>query len=144
MYTVRRCRDTGDTVVKILIAEDDEDNRDLLREILDAEGYGIVVAANAADAVATALAERPALILMDLQMPESGVAAGVSADAGLIATRTLRDDPRTSSTPVIALTGHDPRSVIASTEAAGCDAIEVKPYNFRSLLKTIDDLLSRQ
>ncbi len=129
-----------DSVVKILVVEDDKDNLDILQELLDGEGYDIFAADNGADAVKLAQDEQPAVILMDLQMPDFPN-SGLNNEAGLVATRDLRSDPRTQSIPIVALTGFDTEKAGAAIMAAGCDAIANKPYDFSSLLETIADLI---
>ena len=131
-------------MVKILVAEDDEDNVDILCEFLGDAGYDVVTAANAADAVKLAEDEQPAVILMDMQMPDAADAATLNREAGLMAVRKLRADPRTRPIPIVVLTGFDARMEDAAIDSAGCDAVASKPYDFASLLGTITDLLTRE
>ena len=131
-------------MVKILVAEDDADNLDILREFLGDAGYDVIAAGNAAEAVNLAEHEQPAVILMDMQMPESVDATTLNREAGLAATHKLRAGPLTQSIPIVLLTGFDARMEDAAIEAAGCDAIASKPYDFASLLRTITDLVARK
>ena len=128
---------------KVLIAEDNVDNTEILTDLLGDEGYDVISAGNAADVVSAAKIEQPDLILMDLQMPDSAEAVGLNNEAGLEATLSLRSDPDTRSIPIIALTGYDTIGLRAEIEAAGCDAIGAKPYEFAALLKTVADLIAR-
>lgn len=136
-------RSYGEKMAKILIAEDDADNLYILTELLGGEGYEIAVAVNAADAISAARRERPDLILMDLQMPDSAAAAHLNSEAGLEAARTLTADPQTRSIPVMALTGFDAAAGRTRIEAAGCAAVATKPYDFTVLLRSVAELLGR-
>lgn len=125
----------------ILVAEDSPDNLDILGELLRGEGYTVVTADNKRDAIAIAKREQPRLILMDLQMPDAPAASALNSHAGLEAARALRADPIAQSIPIIALTGYDGVDLRREIEAAGCDAIGSKPYDFPVLLQTIANLI---
>ena len=86
-----------DAKVRVLIAEDNEKNRKLFRLIITHMGYEVLLAANGEEAVARAKAERPDLILMDIQMPVMD---------GLSAMDLLKEDEATKGIPVIALTSY--------------------------------------
>jgi two-component system, cell cycle response regulator DivK len=108
----------------ILIVEDNERNLKLLRDLLGAYGYRILEACSAEDALVLARAERPQLVLMDIQLP------GMD---GLAALRELRAAPETTATPVIAITAFamtDDRERLLS---AGFDGYLEKPVNVREL-----------
>ena len=102
----------------ILIVEDNDKNRKLLRAILKARDYETVEAANAEDGLVLARERRPALILMDIQLP------GMD---GLEATRRLKADPRTSGIPIVALTAHVKEADEAKAKEAGCSGYITKP-----------------
>ena len=118
---------------KILIVEDDELNRDSLRRLLRRRGFEIVLAVDGEDGVATALAEGPDLILMDMSLPVVD---------GWEATRRLKADPTASSTPIIALTAHAMVGDREKALAAGCDDYDVKPIELERLLGKIEALLA--
>lgn len=128
-------------MAKILIAEDNVDNRDILVEFLCGEGYDVVEAANGADAVKMAREQKPDVILMDLQMPDTAGVDATNDDAGLDATRALRAEPTTAAIPVVALSGHDAASRQRAITQAGCNAVAAKPYDFGELLSLIERLV---
>src|SRR6185295_2857594 len=82
----------------LLLVEDTEDNRFMMRRLLEMEGYLVVEARNGEEAVKVAEAENPALILMDLSLPIID---------GLAATRLIRQLPSFQTTPIIAVSAHD-------------------------------------
>src|SRR5688500_3646629 len=84
-------------MAKILLVEDNEENRDALSRHLKRRGYEVVIAVDGEQGIATARAEMPALVLMDMSLPVLD---------GWEATRRLKGDPETGSIPVIALTAH--------------------------------------
>ena len=118
---------------KILIVEDDELNRDSLRRLLRRRGFEIVLAVDGEDGIATALAEAPDLILMDMSLPVVD---------GWEATRRLKADPTASSTPIIALTAHAMSGDRDKALAAGCDDFDTKPIDLDRLLPKIHALLA--
>src|SRR5205085_12553093 len=97
---------------RILVVEDNPLNLELVRDILTAEGYEVLEAADGASGVAIAALERPALILMDLQLPRLD---------GLEATRLMRADPRLADIPIIAVTAHAMKGDDDKAREAGCD-----------------------
>lgn len=127
----------------ILIAEDDANNVEILSELLADEGYRVLVARNGADAISIASSEQPDLILMDLQMPDSPDADSVNTQAGLEATRKIKSDPNTRHIPIVALTAHNMMQQRERVLAAGCDAMQTKPYNFNALLDCIAGFLEK-
>jgi CheY-like chemotaxis protein len=110
----------------ILIAEDHDDSRDALRTLLEAVDYRVCLAANGQEAVESAMAHHPDLILMDIMMP------GVD---GLEATRTLRSTPGFQDIPILALTALE--GAKEQVLAAGCDEYIAKPINVRALLAKV-------
>ena len=125
-------------MAKILIIEDRQDIVEILDDLLTDEGYELTFAQNRADAVTAAVAVLPDLILADMAIPESAEDQDVREFAGLEATREIKANPATRHIPVIATTAnamlHDQQKI----KNAGCDDIESKPYDFMSLLDTIE------
>jgi len=120
-------------VSKILYVEDNDDNVYMLKmrlELLD--GLEVVVAEDGEKGCAMAAAERPDVILMDLEMP------GVD---GWEATRRLKSNPQTHDIPVIALSAHALAGTREKALAAGCDEFDTKPVDFDRLVATIRRLL---
>lgn len=131
------------SMARILLVEDDEDNISLLTRLLEHYGHTISVASDGLTAIATAQAELPELILMDLELPPEPEAQPVP-HAGLDATRALKADERTCQIPVIALTAHTMAQHREKIAAAGCDEFQEKPiFPFENLLTKIDVLTSR-
>ena len=120
----------------ILVAEDDEDNRLVMKLLLELRGYRVVVAANGHEALALAEREHPDLILMDLRMPLLN---------GLAAARQLRHNgqPALSSVPIIALSAYDPSQHRAVALAAGCNEYVTKPIDFDQLVQLLDRLTAK-
>jgi len=115
---------------KILLADDNEMNRDMLSRRLRHRGYEVVVAVDGAEAVAQAASTAPDLILMDLSMP---------VQDGWQATAQIKDSPATQQIPVIALTAH--RINAEDALMAGFDGYAIKPVELADLLKQIESLL---
>jgi len=121
-------------VKRILYIEDNDDNVYMLKmrfEVLD--GFEVLVADNGEVGVATAIAERPDLIVMDLDLPVVD---------GWEASRQLKDDPATREIPIIALTAHAMTGSREKALAAGCDDFDTKPVDFDRLLQKINLLLA--
>lgn len=116
-------------MTKILLVEDNPKSRDMLARRLQRKGYLVVVAEDGAAAVDKASAERPDLILMDLQLPIID---------GWEATRRIKRRPETSGIPVVALTAYPEDVYGERTRAAGCDDYETKPIQFLRLTAKID------
>lgn len=116
----------------LLLVEDTEDNRFMMRRLLEMEGYRVVEAKNGEEAVKVAEAENPALILMDLSLPVID---------GLAATRLIRKLPLLGSTPIIAVSAHDTSDFQTEAIQAGCDKYITKPIDFGELEKIIAELL---
>lgn len=103
---------------KILVVEDDTDNRRIVAKVLSVEGYRVIEATDGVEALSQARSEHPDLILMDLAMPNID---------GWEATRQLKRDPQTRSIPVVALTAVAMRGDEEQARAAGCDDYLPKP-----------------
>ena len=121
----------------ILVAEDDEDNRLVMKMLLELRGYRVVVAANGHEALEQAAREQPDLILMDLRMPQLN---------GLATARALRQHelPRLQRVPIIALSAYDPSQHRNVALAAGCNEYVTKPINYELLEQLIKELLHAQ
>ncbi|WP_394823358.1 response regulator [Pendulispora albinea] len=116
----------------ILIVDDSQDNREMYVEYLESYGYRIAEAEDGAAALKTAFELAPSLVVMDLTLPVID---------GWEATRRLRADPRTSSVPVIALTGHTEDRHHRAARDAGCSVFLLKPCLPERLLEEIQKLL---
>jgi PAS domain S-box-containing protein len=119
----------------ILLAEDNEANISTVSSYLKAKGYKVVVANDGQAAVATAQAERPDLILMDVQMPEMD---------GLTAIAQIRQDPSLVNVPIIAMTALAMEADRDRCLAAGANAYLSKPAKLKQVVTTIQDLLASQ
>ena len=113
---------------RILVVEDQEDNRRILRDLLTNAGYDIIEAENGEEALAVAARERPDLILMDIQLPLLD---------GYEVTRRIKGDPALRAIPIIAITSYALSGDESKARAAGCDAYVAKPYSPRALLAKI-------
>ena len=120
-------------MTKILIAEDNEDNFNMLSRRLERQGFVVIGAENGEIAIAKAETDHPDIVLMDISMPVM---------SGLDATRALRDNPETRNLPIVALTAHVGKKDRDTCFDAGCDAFEAKPVNFRNLMETMTNVLA--
>lgn len=119
-------------MARILIVEDNPANLKLAEAILHYAGHETLAAIDGAEGVALARLELPDLILMDVQMP------GMN---GLEATRLLKQDPGTTSIPVLGLTAFAMKGDAERILAAGCDAYLPKPYSHTQLTEAVANLL---
>jgi two-component system cell cycle response regulator DivK len=117
---------------RILVVEDQEDNRQILRDLLGSVGYDMIEADNGEDAIRLAAAERPDLILMDIQLPTLD---------GYEATRRIKADPALKAIPIIVVTSYALSGDQEKARAAGCDDYVTKPYSPRALLAKIGQYL---
>jgi len=119
---------------RILIVEDNKTDVRLLKDILETRGYNILQTRDGLEAIDLALANRPDLILMDIQLPEM---------SGLEVTRRLRGDERSRRIPIVAVTafamGWHEREALDS----GCDAYISKPISMLGFLRTVESFLPR-
>jgi two-component system cell cycle response regulator DivK len=116
----------------ILVVEDQEDNRQILRDLLGSVGYDMIEAGDGLAALAAVKARRPDLILMDIQLPLLD---------GYEATRRIKADPDLRDIPIIVVTSYALSGDEAKARAAGCDAYVTKPYSPRQLLAKIKEFL---
>ena len=117
---------------RILVVEDQEDLRGVLRTLLTGSGYAMLEAADGETGVARAKSDRPDLILMDIQMPVLD---------GYEATRRIKADPDLAGTPVIAVSSFAMKGDEEKARAAGCDHYVTKPYSPMQLLRVIRSTL---
>jgi CheY-like chemotaxis protein len=119
-------------VVKILLVEDNEMNRDMLSRRLRRNGYEVVIAIDGQQGVEMAAAESPDLILMDMSLPVID---------GWEAARRVRENEATRKIPVIALTAHAMAGDREKAIEAGCDDYDTKPVEITRLLGKIAALI---
>ena len=117
---------------RILVIEDQEDNRQIVRDLLSANGFELSEAITGEEGVASAKRERPDLILMDIQLP------GID---GYEATRRIKADPELRHIPIIVVTSYALSGDDQKAFAAGCDGYVTKPFSPRLLLTKIREYL---
>ena len=118
----------------ILIVEDNEKSRRLLRDILRVNGYQTVESDTAEEGIEIARQSLPALVLMDIQLP------GIN---GMEARLQLRADPETRHIPVIAVTASAMLHDRSDIDNAGFDAFQSKPIDIKEILRVIRDLIDQ-
>ena len=116
----------------VLLVEDDDDVRFMMRLELEQLGYLVIEAEDGARAVELAVSERPNIILMDLTLPVMD---------GLEATAKIRSDEHLRETPIIAITAHQETDFREGAKASGFDAYVTKPIDFEWLSELIQGLL---
>ena len=119
-------------MVKILLVEDNDINRDMMVRRLQRRGYDMVIAIDGQQAIDVTRSEKPDLILMDMSLPVID---------GWEATRQIKSDPNSKSIPVVGLTAH---AMIGDREQAlkaGCDDYATKPVDFEKLVEIINRLV---
>lgn len=114
--------------VRVLVVEDNDKNMKLFRDVLEASGFGTLAATTGEQAVDVARTQRPALVLMDVQLP------GID---GVEALALLRGDERTAAIPVLALTAQAMRGDRDRFSAAGFDGYLSKPIDVRELVAAV-------
>jgi two-component system, cell cycle response regulator DivK len=117
---------------RILVVEDQEDLRGMLRDLLTGSDYSVIEAADGSAGIAMAKSEHPDLILMDIQMPVVN---------GYEATRQIKADPAINGIPIIAVSSFAMKGDEEKARSAGCDHYVTKPYSPMQLLKVIRSLL---
>lgn len=117
---------------RILMVEDTEDNRQIMRDLMSMTDYELLEAVDGADGVAQAALHRPDLILMDIQLPVMD---------GYEAARRIKADPALRHIPIIAVTSYALSGDEDRTLAAGCDGYVAKPFSPRLLLAKIREFL---
>lgn len=117
---------------RILVVEDQEDNRRILRDLLTNVGHELMEVEDGAAAITAARQYRPDVILMDIQLPILD---------GYEATRRIKADPDLRSIPIIVVTSYALSGDEEKARVAGCDAYMAKPYSPRELLAKINQYL---
>jgi two-component system cell cycle response regulator DivK len=118
---------------RILVVEDQPDNRRILRDLLGNAGYELIEAETGEEALTAIAAQRPDLILMDIQLPVMD---------GYEATRRIRLNPELKSIPIIAVTSYALAGDEAKALAVGCTAYITKPFSPRALLAKVQEHLA--
>jgi two-component system cell cycle response regulator DivK len=113
---------------RILVVEDQEDLRAILRDVLSASGYTVIEAVDGAESVAKAASERPDLVLMDIQLPVLD---------GYDATRQIKALPGLAMIPIIAVSSFAMKGDEEKARASGCDDYVTKPYGPMDLLRLV-------
>jgi len=113
---------------KILVVEDNEQNRYLMQYMLEKSGYGVVIAPSGGEALVLAVQERPDLILMDIQLPDMD---------GLEVTRRIRASEADGKIPIVAVTSFAMAGDREKALAAGCNGYIEKPINPETFLHEI-------
>ena len=116
----------------ILVIEDQEDNRRIVHDLLTSKGYKVIEAVNGYEGVNAAKSHRPALSLMDIQLP------GID---GYEVTRRIKANPETRKIPIIVVTSYALSGDDLKAFEAGCDAYMAKPFSPRKLLAKIREYL---
>src|SRR5437868_2913213 len=119
---------------RILVVEDQEDNRQILRDLLASADYEMVEAENGQEALTAVVTHKPDLILMDIQLPIMD---------GYEATRRIKAMPEFNSVPIIVVTSYALSGDEGKARAAGCDAYVTKPYSPRALLAKIREYMPK-
>jgi len=121
-------------MIKVLIAEDNPVNRELLRELLELRGYTVLEACDGQEALRMIEQTKPELLLLDISMP------GMD---GFAVVRRIRENPRLAQLPVVAVTAYAMRGDQERILNSGFDGYLSKPINPSSLIKELDRLLNR-
>ena len=119
---------------KILIVDDDLDLCHILQTVFEQVGYDTVLAVNGKEAVDLAISQLPDLILMDIMLPVMD---------GLQATRLIRENPSTHSTPLIAMTARVSIEDKENCFRSGCDDFIAKPFTVKEMTSCIEKLLQQ-
>jgi len=120
---------------RILVVEDQEDNRQILRDLLANAGFEMIEAEDGQQALTQAAKHKPDLILMDIQLPLLD---------GYEATRRIKANPDLKDIPIIVVTSYALSGDEEKAHAAGCDAYVAKPFSPRALLAKIREYLPQQ
>lgn len=122
-------------IKRILVVEDQEDNRKIVRDLLSSASYEVIEAATGDEGVAVATAETPDLILMDIQLP------GID---GYEAARRIKSNKALRHIPIIAVTSYAMSGDEGKAIEAGCDAYFAKPFSPRKLLEKIREFVPQE
>jgi CheY-like chemotaxis protein len=119
-------------MARILVVEDNEDNREMLVRRLERRGFTVICAVDGKQGIDMARAETPDLILMDMDLPVID---------GWTATRTLKGDPATQAIPIMGLSANAMQGDAERALAAGCDDYDTKPIEIARLVEKIGRFL---
>ena len=122
-------------MVKILLVEDNELNRDMLSRRLQRKGFEVVIAVDGLQGVSMAQSAAPDLILLDMSLPVID---------GWTAAKQIKADPKTQKIPIIALTAHAMAGDREKALEAGCDDYDTKPIDFPRLIDKMNHLLPQK
>jgi CheY-like chemotaxis protein len=122
-------------MIKVLIAEDNAVNRELLRELLELRGYTVLEACDGQEALHMIEQTQPELLLLDIGMPVMD---------GFAAIRKIRENPRLARLPVVAVTAYAMRGDREKILNSGFDGYLSKPVNARSLAEELERLLDKR
>jgi two-component system, cell cycle response regulator DivK len=128
MAVIKKAAGKNDMSKRILVVDDQPDNRQIIRDMLAPTDYEITEAENGELALAAIAKQRPDLILMDIQLPIMD---------GYTATSRIKSDPKLRSIPIIAVTSYALSGEDRKARAAGCDECVAKPFSPRHLLPKI-------
>jgi two-component system cell cycle response regulator DivK len=120
---------------RILVVEDQEDLRAILRDLLTASGYTVIEAVDGVEGVAKARSEHPELVLMDIQLPKLD---------GYDATRQIKALPGLTATPIIAVSSFAMKGDEEKARASGCDGYVTEPYSPVQLLGIVRGYLGEK
>jgi DNA-binding response OmpR family regulator len=129
--TLPRRRHAG-SGLKVLIAEDHEDTRALLRTVMEMEHFFVLEASDGSEVVRLTESERPAIVLMDHTLPLID---------GVTATELIRANRNTRDVLIVFLSGRAEPATQVAARAAGCNDYLIKPINLDSLVESIERLL---
>lgn len=121
-------------MTRILLVEDNENNRDMLSRRLQKRGYEVAIAIDGAEAVSMTAAQAPDIVLMDMSLPVM---------SGEEATKAIRLNELTRHVPILALTASAMAGDRETALAAGCDDYDTKPVDLARLLEKIEMLVAR-
>jgi putative two-component system response regulator len=121
----------GTAPARVLIVEDEEPPREMLRRVLEREGYVITTAADGAEALTTIAAQQPDVVILDVMLPQLD---------GFEVCRRVRQDVRTRLTPIVMVTGYDERAERVQGLSAGADDFLAKPIEIQELLARVRSL----
>jgi len=125
--------DTEGVVATVLLVEDTEDNRQMMKSLLEMSGFRVVEARNGREAVDVASQEMPQIILMDLSLPYVD---------GIAATRQIRRLPGLKNVPIVVVSAHDTSDFHNLALDAGCNAYVTKPVHYPELEDLVNSLLA--
>ena len=120
---------------RILVVDDQDDLRGVLRDLFTSSGYIVIEAADGATGIAMAKSDRPSIILMDIQMPVID---------GYEATRQIKADPKLTSIPIVAVSSFAMKGDEEKARSAGCDEYVTKPYSPIQLLRMVRGYLVKK